>query len=65
MCADSEGSGETARIRRLARSFAGRLCDKNHNLMSWLILPLDMNRGDRALGNWDGAWCENWLQERR
>ena len=31
-------SGETARMRRLAWAFAGRLCDKYHNLMSWLIL---------------------------
>ena len=38
MCANSEGSGETARMRRLAWAFAGRLCDKYHNLMSWLIL---------------------------
>ena len=51
MCANSEGSGETARMRRhawasdeiapmrrLARAFAGCLCDKYHNLMSWLIL---------------------------
>ena len=37
MCANSEGSGQTARMRRLARAFAGRLCDKYHNLMSWLI----------------------------
>ena len=37
MCADSKGSGETARMRRLARAFTGRLCDKHHNLMSWLI----------------------------
>ena len=37
MCANSEGSGETARTRRLARAFAGRQCDKYHNLMSWLI----------------------------
>ena len=36
MCANSEGSGETARMRRLAWVFAGRLCDKYHNLMSWL-----------------------------
>ena len=36
MCANSEGSGETARMRRLARAFAGRLCDKCHNLMGWL-----------------------------
>ena len=37
MCANSEGSGETARMRRLAWAFAGRLCDKYHSLMSWLI----------------------------
>ena len=37
MCANSEGSGETARMRRLAWAFAGRLCYKYHNLMSWLI----------------------------
>ena len=36
MCANSEGSDETERIRRLASAFAGRLCDKYHNLMSWL-----------------------------
>ena len=38
MCANSEGSGETARMRRLACAFAGRLCDKFNNLMSWLYL---------------------------
>ena len=36
MCANSEVSGETARMRRLAWAFAGRLCGKYHNLMSWL-----------------------------
>ena len=36
MCANSEGSGETARMRRLAWAFAGCLCDKYHNLTSWL-----------------------------
>ena len=36
MCANSEGSGKTARMRRLAWAFAGRLCHKYHNLMSWL-----------------------------
>ena len=35
---DSEGSGETARMRRLDWAIAGRLCDKYHNLMSWLNL---------------------------
>ena len=37
MCANSEGSGETVRMWRLAWAFAGRLCDKYHDLMSWLI----------------------------
>ena len=37
MCANSEGSGETAWMRRHARAFAGRLFGKYHNLMSWLI----------------------------
>ena len=31
MCAKSEGSGETVRMRRLACAFVGRLCDKYHN----------------------------------
>ena len=38
MCANSQGSVETAEMRRLAWAFAGRLWDKYHNLMSWLIL---------------------------
>ena len=37
MCVNSEGSGETARMRRLASAFAGHLRDKYHNLLSWLI----------------------------
>ena len=36
-CANSEGSGETAWMCRFAWAFAGRLCDKYHNLISWLI----------------------------
>ena len=36
MCANNEGSGETVWMRRLAWAFAGRLCDKYHNLMGWL-----------------------------
>ena len=31
MCAYSEGSGETARMRRLAWAFAGILCDGTIN----------------------------------
>ena len=37
MNANSEGSGRTARMRRLAWAFAGGLCDKYHKLMSWLF----------------------------
>ena len=37
MCANNEGSGEIARKRRLAWAIADRLCEKDHNLMSWLI----------------------------
>ena len=37
MCVNSQGSGETAWMRRLALAFAGCLCDKYHNLMSMLI----------------------------
>ena len=44
MCANSECSGETARMRRLAWAFAGRLCDKHHNLMSWLICCHEINK---------------------
>ena len=36
MWANSKGSGKTAHMCRLAWAFAGRLCDKYHNLMSWL-----------------------------
>ena len=36
MCANGEGSGENAQMRRLVWAFIGRLCDKYHNLMSWL-----------------------------
>ena len=36
MCANSEGSGETARMRRLTWAFGGRLCDKYQNLMCCL-----------------------------
>ena len=37
MCANSKGSGKTARMRRLTWAFAGQLCGMYHNLMSWLI----------------------------
>ena len=36
MFVNREGSGETVRMRRLAWAVAGGLCDKYHNLMSWL-----------------------------
>ena len=37
MCVNSEGSGETARMRRLTWTFDGRLCDKYHNLMNFYM----------------------------
>ena len=40
MCANSEGSGETARVRRLAWSFAGRLCDSA--IISWAGLFISL-----------------------
>ena len=36
MCANSEGSSETVQMCRLVWAFTGHLCDKCHNLMSWL-----------------------------
>ena len=36
MCANSEGSGDPARMPKFAWAFAGRLYDKYHNLLSWL-----------------------------
>ena len=43
MCANSEGSGETVRMRRLAWAFAGRLWYMSQNLMSWLILLIPLH----------------------
>ena len=43
MFANSDCSGETARMRRLAWAFAGRLCGKCRNIMSWLICSLFQN----------------------
>ena len=34
--ANSEGSCETAWMQRFAWAFAGRLCDKDRNFMSWI-----------------------------
>ena len=46
MCANSEGPGETAQMCRLAWAFAGRLCDKYHNLMSWLKRQFNLSVND-------------------
>ena len=35
--ANSEDSGDIAQMQRLVWAFAGRLCEKNYNLMQWLI----------------------------
>ena len=49
MCANSEGSGETAQMRRLAWAFAGHLYDKYHNLRSWLNLSLQWIIADKHM----------------
>ena len=49
ICAQREGSGETA--RRLALAFAVRLCDKYHNLMSWLNLQWQLVKPTAILNN--------------
>ena len=41
MWGNSEGSGETVRMCRLAWAIARRLCDKYYNLMSWLLYDWD------------------------
>ena len=38
MCANTEGSGETAHFYRLVRAFAARICNKYKNRVNWLIL---------------------------
>ena len=43
MCTKSKGSGETARMRRLAWAIAGRICDKYHNLMIMWCTQLHHN----------------------
>ena len=49
MCVNSEGLEETARMRRLAWAFAGRLCDKYDNLMSWLLCFLRREESESVL----------------
>ena len=48
LCANSEGSGETAWMRRLTWAFTDRLCDKYHNLMSQLIWSFELLSGPVA-----------------
>ena len=43
MSANSQGSGKTAQMRRLAWDFAGRLRDKYHNHMSWLTFFFNLH----------------------
>ena len=56
MCANSEGFGKTAQMRSLAWAFAVHLCDKYHNLMSWLICRFTFAFVD-SLYLFDG-WCQ-------
>ena len=47
-CANSEGFIETAWMRRLAWAFTGCLCDKYHDLMSWLNWSSMGSQGHKA-----------------
>ena len=62
--ANSEDSGETVRIRRLAWAIAGHLCDKHHNLMSWLkYSPGIENKAERQIKikfEFSEAWLTVW-----
>ena len=61
MCANSECSGETAQMHRLAWTFAGRLGDKYHKLMSWLIFhsPKSCKSNNSTIFKyWDRYVCE-------
>ena len=73
MC-EHEGSGESARMHRLAGAFAGRLCDKYHNLMSWQnfdllrdkiwtksILGFPMHSLGTNFGCYPESFLKNWL----
>ena len=59
-CVNSEGSGETVQMRRLAWAFAGRLCDKYHNLMSWFKFDQDWPTGFREIQDWK---CGRWMDD--
>ena len=65
MCANSEGSGETARMRRLAWAFAGRLCDKHHNLMNYHIFLTSwrFRRFSKSLENAKFCMCDKTVSE--
>ena len=53
MCANSEGSCETARTRRLAWAFTGHLCDDYHNLMTLFLTYQHMHdQMDRVKRIW-------------
>ena len=58
MSRNSKRSGETVLMRRLAWALAGRLCDNNYFLMSWLIWYL---KGiDTILGGGGGGGRGGW-----
>ena len=59
MCANSEGSGETARIHMLVWAFAGRLCDKYHNLISWLNSSRLLSFPEHRQSSGHQGWCCN------
>ena len=55
---EQQCSRETARMFRLAWAFAGRLCDRYHNLMSWLIsAPTSRRISDSSTIRWSN-FCD-------
>ena len=67
MCANSEDFGETAQMHSLAWAFAVRLCDKYHNLMSWLIYSLFRGSQNISLAivstKFVGKFAENFFEK--
>ena len=58
MCVNSEGSEETAWMRSVTWAFAGRLCDKYHNFLSWLLCLKGVDRKFRHEGMF-GIWSRD------
>ena len=60
MCANSEGSDETAQMRRLTWPLADCLLDKYHNLMGLLKYEMSINpKNASSMVSWNTTQCHN------